>query len=146
MSRLITRVELLGGYSKLPKPLSKRFPDASGKPHRSRPLVHAARRRLTAHERSQLAADYEAGRSTTWLMRSYHLGKGTVLNILAEQDVKMRGQGIPDDQLDDIIELYRSGLSLMRISKKFNCSAETVRQALLNADVTLRRQWERAPL
>jgi hypothetical protein len=58
----------------------------------------------------------------------------------------MRGQGIPDDQLDDIIDLYRSGLSLMRISKKFNCSAETVRQALLNADVTLRRPWERAPL
>jgi hypothetical protein len=35
---------------------------------------------------------------------------------------------------------------LMRISKKLDCSAETVRQALLRAGVTLRRQQERGPL
>jgi hypothetical protein len=44
-----------------------RLPDASGKPGRSHPLVYIARRRLNASERNQLAADYGAGRCTTWL-------------------------------------------------------------------------------
>jgi hypothetical protein len=139
-------VELLGRYSKLQKPLTKHIRATSGRLHRSHPHVHAARRRLSDDERSRLAADYKAGRSTTWLMRTYDLGKGTVLSILNEQGVKMRGQGIPEDRLGEVSELYRSGLSLMWIGKKFDCSAETVRRTLLGAGVTLRRQWERGPL
>jgi hypothetical protein len=85
------------------------MPAPSGRPHRSHPLVHAARRRLNDTKRSQLAADYKAGRSTTWLMRKYQLGKGTVLGILAEHSVTMRGQGIPHDRLDEAIGLYKRG-------------------------------------
>jgi hypothetical protein len=102
-------VELPGRYSKLQAPdLTLRLPGTTGKPRRSRPLIHAARRRLSTNERRQLAADYEAGRSTTWLMRTYRLGKGTVLSILGEHGVKMRGQGIPDDQIDEAIALYKA--------------------------------------
>jgi hypothetical protein len=36
-------------------------------------------------------------------MRVYGLGKGTVLGILREQDVKMNGQGILE-----VLELYRA--------------------------------------
>jgi hypothetical protein len=79
-------------------------------------------------------------------MRDYHLGKGTVLGILEEHVVKMRGQGFPDDRLGEAIELYKSGQSLMRISKQFGCSAEAVRQTLLGAGVKPRRQWERGPI
>jgi hypothetical protein len=42
-------------------------------------------------------------------MRAYGLGKGTVLGILEEHGVKLRGQGITDDRLGEAIELYRSG-------------------------------------
>ncbi len=137
-------MELLGRYSKIQKPnLTIRSPGASAKPRHSHPLVHAARRRLSADERGQLAADYEAGKSTTWLMRNYHLGKGTVLGILAEHGVKMRGQGIPDDRLREVIDLYKSGQSLMLVAEHIGCSGETVRQALLRAGLKLRKQWER---
>ena len=54
-----------------------------------------------------------------------------MLDILEEQGVNMRGQGIPEDRLGEVSELYRSGLSLMWIGKKFDCSAETVRRTLL---------------
>jgi hypothetical protein len=65
-----TQAELLGRYSKIEKPhQTMRSPDASGKPRRSHPLVHIARRWLNAAERNQLAADYEAGRSTARLIR-----------------------------------------------------------------------------
>jgi hypothetical protein len=143
LSHCPDRGELLGRYSKLQKPLIKHLPDASGNPRPSRPLVHAARRRLNPEERRQLAVDYKAGRSTTWLMRTYYLGKGTVLNILKEQGVRMRGQGVPDDRLQEAIDLYKSGWSLMRVGQHVGCSGETVRQALLATGIKLRRRWER---
>jgi hypothetical protein len=77
-------------------------------------------RRLTADVRSQLATDYEAGRSTTWLMRAYHMGKGTVLKILAAQDVRMRGQGVPEDRIGEVITFYKGGLSLKAIAARLD--------------------------
>lgn len=105
--------------------------------------VHHAQRRLGSKAISRLVADYEAGRSTTWIMATYSLGKGTVLSILEQHGVKMRGQGIPDDQVDEVIRLYRSGYSLMRLGQQLDCSAESVRQVLLGVGVTLRKRWER---
>jgi hypothetical protein len=136
-------VELLGRYSKIQAPRTTPLCRASGKPQSSTPRVHSAQKRLGPNAVQQLVRDYEAGRSTTWLMQTYGLGKGTVLGILREHGVKMRGQGIPEERLSEAIELYKSGHSLMRISKRFRCSAETVRQALVGAGVKLRRPWER---
>jgi hypothetical protein len=79
-------------------------------------------------------------------METYRLGKGTVLGILEDQEVQMRGQGIPSDRLQEAIELYKSGLSLMRVAARFDCSAETVRQVLLAASVRLRKPWQRGRL
>jgi hypothetical protein len=76
-------------------------------------------------------------------MRTYQLGKGTVLGILAEHGVTMRGQGITDDHVQEAIRPYVSGHSLMQISGQFDCSAETVRQALMAAGVPMRACWER---
>ncbi len=76
-------------------------------------------------------------------MEGYGLGKGTVLGLLAEAGVKMRGQGIDTDQLPNLIRLYAEGWSLMRLAARFDCSGETIRQALLHADVALRKPWER---
>jgi hypothetical protein len=59
-------------------------------------------------------------------MQACGLGRGTVLGILREQGVHNRGQGIRDDRLGEVIELFREGLSLMHISKLFDCSAEAV--------------------
>jgi hypothetical protein len=139
-------VELLGRYSKTP-PLptfhaSRRQTSPATAPGR----IHAAHKRLGPDVIQQLIRDYEAGHSTTTLMRVYGLGKGTVLGILEEEGVKMRCQGIPEDRLSEVIRLYRAGHSLMRLSAQFDCSSETVRLLLLRAGVSLRRPWERGPL
>jgi hypothetical protein len=78
-------------------------------------------------------------------MQAYGLGKGTVLGILEEHNVKMRGQGIGDDRVVEAVSLYVSGLSLKRVAAQVGCSAETVRETLLRAGVTLRAPWERIP-
>ena len=112
----------------------------------AQPRVHDVRRRLGADVIAHLIHDHESGQSTAALMQNYQLGKGTVLSLLAEHGVKMRGQGIPEDQLGEAINLYKSGWSVMRVGKHFGCSAETVRQTLLAAGVPPRRQWEWGPL
>jgi hypothetical protein len=143
VSAVLPFVEVLARYSKTLPAMTVPVRGHSRRPASNPPRLHAARRRLSPDSRAQLAADYRAGRSTTWLMQNYRLGKGTVLNILEQECVQMRGQGIPDDRLDEVIRLYRSRQSLVRLSTQFECSAETVRQALLAAGITLRKQWDR---
>jgi len=36
----------------------------------------------------------------------------------------MRGQGIPEDRLNQAIDLYQSGWSLVRVGDHFGCSGE----------------------
>jgi hypothetical protein len=117
-------VELLGRYSKIPAPLPE-WP-STGRCTRTavQPRVHDVRRRLTNEVIARLVHDYESGHSTTALMRTYQLGEGTVLGILAEHGVKMRGQGIPEGQVE-AIRLYIGGLSLKRVANRLDSSAET---------------------
>lgn len=131
---VITKYAKTRSLPRIPSLTARRGPDT---PREVR--THAIRRRLSPEQINQLAADYRAGRSTTWLMRTYRLGKGTVLRLLEEQGVEMRGQGVPTDRIDEAIQLYvTDGLSLMKIARRMGCSAETVRQALLAAEVQVR--------
>src|SRR5712691_5988160 len=80
-------VELLHRYSKLPN-LSKigqsSHPRSMPIAH---PRTHRIRKRLSTQTITQLVADYEAGASSTALMKKYQLGKGTVLKILRQAGV-----------------------------------------------------------
>jgi len=76
-------------------------------------------------------------------MTKYKLGKGTVLKLLRKQGVKLRAQGLSNPELPEAIRLYKSGWSLQRVGDQFDCSAETVRQALRAAGVVIRGPHDR---
>jgi DNA-binding CsgD family transcriptional regulator len=135
-------VELLGRYSKT-HPLPTIRTSGSRVTQTAKRQVHAVRKRLKRNAIEQLVADYEAGHSTIELMRIYGISKGAVLNLLEQHEVNMRGQGVRAERLQEAIELYSSGLSLKTVAAQLDCSAETLRQALLRAGVTLRARWER---
>ena len=88
---------------------------------------------------ARLVTDCEAGPSTTWLIQTYNLGKGTVLSLLEEQGVKMRGPGMSAGRLEEAVELYQQVQSRLRISEQLDCSAETLRQALMAVGVQKRQ-------
>lgn len=131
-------MKVLTRYSKIAAPPTVLVERPRRKPDTAARRIGAVRRRLRPELIARLVSDYRAGHSTTQLMQTYGLGKGTVLSILAECDVKMRGQGIPDNRLQEAIQLYRGGLSLKAVAHRLDCSAETVRQALMAAGVTMR--------
>ena len=98
----------MGRYSKIPiLPKIHKSNTLSNRPIAHR--IHEARRRLDQATVAQLVADYEAGAPSTELMVRYRLGKGTVLQLLREHDVKLRNQGARNFSLEQAIELYQAG-------------------------------------
>ena len=135
-------VEVMTRYAKtLPPPRIAVKPSPT-RPSSSPPRIHAVRKRLTPEQIGQLAEDYRAGQSTNDLMRSTGLGRGTILNLLAEAGVAMRNQGVPKDQIKTVIRLYAEGLSCQTIAERYGCTAEPVRHLLIRSGVTLRKPWE----
>lgn len=93
-------------YSKIPPPLVISRSSSVRPGQRRVRRIHAVRPRLGPELVEQLVHDYEAGETTAELCRSYGLGKGTVLSLLTERGVAMRGQGLPADQLPEAKRLY----------------------------------------
>ena len=87
-------VEGLGRYSKL-EPL-KTFPEVEAYrslPQDPPPRVHKLDQRLDPTAIAEIVASYEAGMSSVKLMRTYGLGKGSVLKLLREAGVQIRKPG-----------------------------------------------------
>jgi hypothetical protein len=55
----------------------------------------------------------------------------------------MRRQGLPHAKLPEAIQLYHSGWSTEKIGKHLGCDAETIRQNLIRAGVTMRGPHDR---
>lgn len=99
--------------------------------------------RLDAETTARIVADYEAGAPSTQLMADFGLGKGSVLQLLHEAGVRMRGQSLSLADLDAAVAVYDSGLSLQKVGEHFGVSVDAVRNAFLRNGVQMRarRGW-----
>jgi hypothetical protein len=75
--------------------------------------------RLGADGVARLIADYQAGRSTKWLQRTYGLSQGGVLRLHDVAGVPRRKRGLSNEQVEEAIRLYAAGWSLTRIGDYF---------------------------
>lgn len=80
---------------------------------------HKLDQRIDTEIRARMAADYESGISSNQLMVNYGLGKGTVLQVLREAGVVMRGQSLFPAHLDAAATLYATGVSMQMVSDHF---------------------------
>ncbi len=87
---------------------------------------------------AQLVDDYERGIHTTELTARYQVSKAGVLRLLREAGVDMRRQGLSQEQANEAIRLYDTGLSLVRIGDRLGFGPTSVANALRAAGVTLR--------
>ena len=101
-------------------------------------------RRLTPTDITELVAAYSGGADIKELATQYEVHRTTVANHLHENSVELRRLGVTDVALPEVIRLYvADGWSCQRLAERFDCDAETVRQALKRAGVRLRKPWER---
>jgi ribosome modulation factor len=63
-------------------------------------------------------------------MPKYHLGKGTVLNILEQHGVSGRNQPLTPDQCTEAIELYLSGWCMARVGRHYGRAHTVIRDLL----------------
>jgi hypothetical protein len=84
----------MGRYSKL-EPLQTLPEDTAYRslPQDPPPRVHKLDQRLDPTVIAEIVAAYEAGTSSVKLMRTYGLGKGSVLKLLHEAGVQIRKPG-----------------------------------------------------
>jgi transposase-like protein len=102
------------------------------------PQTQRVDRRLSAETIAQLVQAYRDGASTTELRRRHELSQGSVIKILHEHGVVMRGQGLADGDVSTAAELYRAGATLAQLGERFGVSPNAVRRALVSAGVAMR--------
>jgi hypothetical protein len=141
-------VEAIGTYSNRGH-FCKKFAELrkriSGSPSRS-PLsrqhspISRSKRFLTAEDVAEIAHQYEAGETTQQVGARYGISKTRVANVLREQGVAIRRQGLNDDQVSEVAKLYAGGRSLAWLGARYDVSHTTVATALRRQGFQLRRR------
>lgn len=72
------------------------------------------------------------------LSKHFDINRRTVCNYLQKRGISSRHRTMDDEKIVRCIELYSSGLSLVKVGKQLGIDQATVRRALLSAGITLR--------
>ena len=139
---LIGRNSNLGHLCKQWADLRKRIAESQARP----PLLAQdvprprSKRFLTTENVADIVARYEAGETTQQIGTPYGISKTRVANVLCEQGVAIRRQGLSDIQVDEAATLYTAGKSLAWLGAHYGVSHTTVATALRRQGLQLRRR------
>ena len=81
---------------------------------------------------------YQVGETTQGIGNRYGVSKTRVANVLCEQGVAIRRQGMNDEQVNEAATLYAAGKSLARLGDRYGVSHTTVAAALRRRGLQLR--------
>jgi hypothetical protein len=104
----------------------------------SLPQAQRVDRRLSSETITELVQTYRDGVGTPELRRRYELSQGSVIKILHDHGVAMRGHGLADSDVPAAAELYRGGATLAQLGERFGVSPNAVRRALASAGAVMR--------
>ncbi len=74
--------------------------------------------RLNTAQQAQLVAGYEAGATVYELADQFKINRRTVSHHLKRQGVTLRRQPPAIEEVDQMVRLYESGLSLARVGEQ----------------------------
>lgn len=109
-------------------------------PHceRTPQVLHRRALHLTSSQLTSLAVRYQAGATVYELAHQFYIDRRTVAIHLKRQGVTLRLQSPPAGVIDDMVQLYESGLSLAGVGKKVGVDAGTVQRHLSQRGVVRR--------
>jgi transcriptional regulator of aromatic amino acid metabolism len=96
------------------------------------------KRFLNTQDVTDIAARYEAGETTEQVGTRYGISKSRVANILREQGITIRRQGLNDERISEAATLYAAGRSLAWLGARYGISHTTVAAALRRQGMQLR--------
>jgi hypothetical protein len=134
-------VELLGRYYNHEILLHRLQVLLEVKPVRSRYRPKRRRkqqqRRLSVDEQVQLIERYLSGERPYLLAEAFGIQRSSVSELLARTGVR-RSRSMTRDEINTAKELYAQGWSLVRIGKRIDRDANTIRHALIAVGVRMR--------
>lgn len=129
--------------------VSKQLRIISKKPENTsniiKPPPQQVQNRLSGQDVDRLVEAYLTGASVQVLAVEFKIDRHTVSAHLERHGIarRVQEQKLTDRQLPEVIDLYASGWSLVRVGDHFGVNAETVRRALLSAGAVLRPKGRR---
>ena len=94
--------------------------------------------RLRPDEAEQLVDDYREGALVKDLVARYRVNQTTVTHHVRRAGVRLRYPNSLRNKISEAADLYRSALSLAAVSIQFGVDPDTIRRALLRAEVRMR--------
>jgi hypothetical protein len=110
---------------------------------RATPVVGQVRtrtvqRRIVGAEAEAVVTAYRSGRSVYELAVEHSCHRTTISGILKRSGVAMRRTPPSDSQIREMVRLYKSGLSLVRVGERVGYSGDTVHRYLREQGVRMR--------
>lgn len=138
--RALIRRVLRGAKRSGSRPPRQEIEDARGPVTSKSPVVQT---RLNAQSRAELLDSYAAGVPVRELAERFRVHRGTVWALACRAGLAPRnGPELPQHVRDEAVDLYASGLSLLKVGRQLGIGDETVRTAVLASGGTLRpRGW-----
>jgi transposase-like protein len=99
---------------------------------------------LTPDDLKQVAERYNAGATVYELAAEFGCHRATIAERLKLAGVAMRHQPTTIEQVDEIVRLYESGLSMVKVAEQVGVSARTVFNYLREKGVPTRDAHGRA--
>ncbi|MHB1314129.1 MAG: helix-turn-helix domain-containing protein [Christensenellales bacterium] len=100
--------------------------------------LHQQQKRLSDEEIDCIISGYQNGQTVYELAEQYGCHRMTISNKLKVAGVTIRRLPPSNNQIDKMVELYRSGLSLENVGKRVGTAAKTVLKYLKQRDVETR--------
>ena len=116
--------------------------DSGSRPERY-PRPSRALRQITDSAKQKIIDGYREGMTVYELAAHHQCHRTTVSEVLKRNGVKLRRTPAPADQIQEMIRLYESGLSLARVGERFGVNASTVLKHLRERGVPTRKSHGR---
>jgi hypothetical protein len=135
-------VEVVGRYSKIPKPSKLCHFNTVRPVPVAAPRIHAIQRRLSRETLEQLLGDYQAGISAKHLVKRYQLSRNSLRTVLRESGLPQRYQAMTTAEIEQSVELYATGLTIAQVATKLERPWSTVQTALNRRGIVRRRRHD----
>ena len=102
------------------------------------PRAYKPPRRFTESETKAIIDGYLAGKTVYELADTHRCNRTTISAVLKRNGVPLRLTPATDEQVEEMIHFYRSGLSLAAVAAKIGVNASTVLNRLREHNVPTR--------
>lgn len=100
--------------------------------------LHQQQKRLSCAEIAQIVIGYKSGKTVYELAEIFDCHRVTISSQLKANGVELRRSSPNEEQIDQMIGLYKTGLSMQDVGSQVGMSASTVMRSLYRRGVKTR--------